>query len=195
VTSLDPFLSRPGTRRGFLRSSAVAVGGGSAVLLGACGDEEEESDKSESSPERADAEILNGLIDVENTVIAAYTAGAPLLKGDLVRVGRQILTQEKEHADALSQAVLDLGGRPSKPKADYTGQFPRLREQEQVLRLTDQMENTVIAAYLDALPKLSNGELRAQAASIVTSEAEHLAVLHGAMGRPQAPSAFVAGGR
>jgi rubrerythrin len=191
----DPVLHRPGSRRGFLRSSALAVGGASAALVAACGDEEQKSPESASSAERAEAEILNALIDVENTVIAAYTAGAPLLKGDLVRIGRQILTQEKEHADALSQLVLDLGGRPSKPKADYTRDFPRLSEQGQVLRLTSRMENTAIAAYIDALPKLSNGEIRARAASILASEAEHLSVIQGALGRPQVPTAFVVGGR
>jgi rubrerythrin len=165
------------------------------VLLSACGEEEKKQDESESSAERADAGVLNGLIDLENTVIAAYTAGAPLLKGDLVKLGRQILSQEKEHADALSQAVLDLGGQPSKPQADYTAQFPRLREQADVLSFASQLENRAIAAYVDALPKLSNGDLRARAASIVTSEAEHLSVLLGAQGRPQAPAAFVVGGR
>ena len=64
-----------------------------------------------------------------------------------------------------------------------------------MLRLTSQMENRVIAAYLDALPKLTSGEIRARAASILASEAEHLSVIQGALGRPQVPTAFVVGGR
>ena len=51
------------------------------------------------------------------------------------------------------------------------------------------------AAYLDALPRLSSHDLRATAASIVTTEAEHASVLLGALGRPQVPTAFVVGKR
>jgi len=50
-----------------------------------------------------------------------------------------------------------------------------------------------IAAYLDALPKLSSPDLRATAAAIVTTEAEHVSVLLGALGRPPVPTAFVTG--
>ena len=57
------------------------------------------------------------------------------------------------------------------------------------------IENRAIAAYLDALPKLSSPDLRATVASIVTTEAEHASVLLGALGRPQVPSAFVVGRR
>ena len=57
------------------------------------------------------------------------------------------------------------------------------------------IENTAIAAYLDALPKLSSPDLRATAASIVTNEAQHVSVLQGALARPEVPAAFVVGKR
>ena len=103
------------------------------------------------------------------------------------------IVQEKDHADTLSTAVSQLGGHPARPKASYD--FPHVRNQRDVLLLVNMIENTAIAAYLDALPKLSSPDLRATAASIVTTESEHASVLLGALGRPQVPSAFVVGRR
>ena len=62
-----------------------------------------------------------------------------------------------------------------------------------MLRFAVDLENTAIAAYIDALPKLSDGDLRATAASIITNEAEHLSLLLDALGRDPTPSAFVTG--
>jgi rubrerythrin len=62
-----------------------------------------------------------------------------------------------------------------------------------VLKFAVDLENTAIAAYIDALPKLGKGDLRATAAAIVSNEAEHVAVLLGALGREQVPGAFVFG--
>jgi rubrerythrin len=181
-------LRDPHSRRNFLRASGVGVGGGSAAFLAACG-----SAKKKAKGPSADVDILNSAIDLENMAIAAYTAGAPLLKGEILKLGRQFLAQEKEHADALSQTVMHAGGRPDRPKSSYD--FPRVRTQEEVLRLVATIENVAIAAYIDALPKLSSGDLRATATSILTTEAEHLAVIVGALGQPQAPTAFVVGKR
>ena len=63
-----------------------------------------------------------------------------------------------------------------------------------MLRFAIELENTAIAAYIDALPKLSQGDLRATAAAIVTNEAEHIAVLLDALGdEPGARTRFVTG--
>lgn len=184
----ERFLADPLSRRRFLGASGVACAGGSAAFVAACGGGAKK-DKGASS----DVVILNSAIDLENMVIAAYTAGAPLLKGEVLKLGREFLGQEKEHADALSTAVTQLGGAANQPRPSYD--FPRVRSQPDVLRLATMIEDTAIAAYLDALPKLSSADLRATVASIATNEAEHVAVLQGALGRPQVPAAFVVGGK
>ena len=185
----ERFALDPVSRRRFFHASGVATAGGSAALLAACGGG---SGKSQSkAATETDIAVLNSAIDLENTAIAAYTAGAPLLKGELLKLGREFLGQEKEHADALSTAVTHLGGHPSRPKAAYD--FPRVRTQRDVLLLANMIEHQAIAAYLDALPKLSSPDLRATAAAIVTTEAEHVSVLLGALGRPPVPTAFVTG--
>jgi rubrerythrin len=181
---VEALLRDPLSRRRFLCGSGVAVGAGSAAVLAACG----EGGKKEPA---ADVDILNSAIDLEHMSIAAYTAGAPLLMGELLTLARQFLGHEKEHANELSQIVLDAGGRPNKPKPRYD--FDKFSSQQDVLRLLAMIENVAIAAYIDALPKLSSGDLRATAASIVTDEAEHLSVALGSLGQPQVPSAFVVG--
>ena len=66
-----------------------------------------------------------------------------------------------------------------------------------MLRFAVDLENTVIEAYLDAIPKLSSPDLRQTGAAIVSNEAEHISVLLGALnpGDPaaQVPNAFVTG--
>ena len=176
----------PFSRRSFFRASGVVVGGGSATFVAACGG----GGKKEPA---ADVAILNSAIDLEHMAIAAYTAGTPLLTGENRTLARQFLGHEKEHANELSQTVLDAGGRPNKPRPRYD--FQKFATQQDVLRFLAMIENVAIAAYIDALPKLSSGDLRATAAAIVTDEAEHLSVALGALGQTQVPSAFVVGQR
>jgi rubrerythrin len=191
---IDSFLRDPLSRRRFFRMSGVSVAGGSAVFLAACGgddDTETGAEGVDAGGSEGDVEILNSALDLELMAVAAYTAGAELLEGDVLEVGQQFLEQEQEHADGLSTAIRDLGGTPNEARAMYD--FPELGSQEDVLRFAVELESTAVAAYIDALPKLTSGELRGTAAAIVTNEAEHIAVLLGALDMPQVPDAFVTG--
>jgi rubrerythrin len=190
---IDGFLRDPLSRRRFFRMSGVSVAGGSAMFLAACGDDTK-SPSAATAPDEsddADVEILNSALDLELMAVAAYKAGAARLKGDVLKVGKLFLEQEQEHADGLMAAIKDAGGTPNRAKASYD--FPRLTSQRDVLRFAVDIENTAIAAYIDALPKLGKGDLRATASAIVANEAEHVAVLLGALGEQQAPAAFVVG--
>ncbi|MGH2944135.1 MAG: DUF4439 domain-containing protein [Solirubrobacteraceae bacterium] len=189
---IDSFLRDPLSRRRFFRMSGVSVAGGSAVFLAACADDTsapvvtgpDESDQ-------ADVEILNGALDLELMAVAAYKAVASQLRGDVLQVGKAFLEQEQEHADGLASAIKDAGGMPNRAKSSYD--FPELRSQSGALRFAVELENTAIAAYIDALPKLTKRDLRATAAAITTTEAEHLAVLREALGTEPVPAAFVTG--
>jgi hypothetical protein len=123
--------------------------------------------------------------------VAAYKTGAPHLKGDVLAIGKLFLEQELAHVDVLASAIKAAGGKPNKAAASYD--FPELRSQADVLRFAVDVENTAIGAYIDALPKLGKGDLRATAAAILSNEAEHVAVLLGALGMQQVPDAFVVG--
>jgi bacterioferritin (cytochrome b1) len=190
---IEGFPRDPLSRRRFMSASGVSLAGGSAALLAACGDDTK-SPGVQTGPDesdQADVEILNSVLDLELMAVAAYKASAALLTGDVLQVGKAFLEQEQEHADGLAQAIKDAGGTPNRAKASYD--FPKLSSQNGALKFAADLENTVIAAYIDALPKLSQRDLRATAAAIVTTAAEHVAVLLGALGDNQVPDAFVTG--
>jgi rubrerythrin len=188
---VDGFLRDPLSRRRFFARSGVAVAGASATFLAACSDDTKLAPLGPDESDEADVEILNAALDLEHMAVAAYTAGAPLLKGEVRTAGKLFLEQEREHADGLASAIKKAGGKPNRALASYD--FPELRSQADVLRFAVDLENTAIAAYVDALPKLGDGALRATAASIIANEAEHIAVLLGALGLEQVPDAFVVG--
>jgi bacterioferritin (cytochrome b1) len=191
---IDGFLRDPQSRRRFFHRSGVIAGalGAPAVLL-ACGDSTTTPNvvTGPDESDRADVEILNGVLDLELMAVAAYKLGAGRLRGSVLAIGKTLLEQEQAHADGLMAAIKDAGGTPNRAKSSYD--FPVLRSQSDVLRFAVDIENTAIAAYIDALPKLSQGDLRATAAGIITNEAEHIALLLDAMGRNPVPAAFVIG--
>ena len=189
---LDSFLRDPQSRRRFFRTSGVSLAGGSAMFLAACTDDTKNPVKiGPDESDQADVEILNGALDLELMAVAAYKAGARLLRGPVLQIGQTFLEQEQEHADGLASAIKDADGMPNRAKSTYD--FPVMRSQADVLRFALDLEQTAIAAYIDALPKLSNGDVRATAAAIITNEAEHAAILLDALGRDPVPAAFVTG--
>ena len=163
--------------------------GGAPVLLAACGGGDDESGK--PKPRSADVDVLNTALDVEHTAVAVYTAGEPVLRGPTRALGREFLDQERKHAAALVRAIEDLGGTPNKPRTHYD--MPPLPDQNAFLTFARDFENTAVAAYIEALPKLTHPQLRATAAAILTIEAEHISTLLAAMGEDRVPEAFVTG--
>jgi len=189
---LDHFLRDPQSRRRFFRTSGVSVAGASAVFLAACSDDTKNPVKAgDDESDQADVEILNGTLDLEFMAVAAYKAGAARLTGDRLAIVKLFLEQEQEHADGLAAAIEDADGQPNRARSDYD--FPALATEADVLRFAVDIENTAIAAYIDALPKLSKQDLRSMAASIITNQAEHVSVLLDALGREPVPAAFVTG--
>ena len=58
-------------------------------------------------------------------------------------------------------------------------------------RLLHQLESTQIAGYLRAIPRLSPGPLRAEVASVLANDAQHISILRLAQDANPLPSAFV----
>jgi rubrerythrin len=187
----DSFQRDPLSRRRFLQTSGVGIAGGSATFLVACGHDDSGGNDADAQRAEVDVEILNGALDLELMSVAAYIKGAARLKGDVLQIVKGFLEQEQAHVDALVKAIRDAGGAPNKAKTTYD--FPALRSQPDVLKFAIEFENTAVAAYIDALPKLTQGDLRATAAAILTNEAEHISVLRGALGLAPVPAAFVTG--
>jgi rubrerythrin len=161
-----------------------------AAGLGACGSGTSATPASSSHERTDDLEIVNGALDIEHRSIAAYGAAIGHLAGADATLARRVREHERAHADALSTLVAELGAKPSQPPASYS--LRPLRGRSDTLAFLGGVENTAIAYYVDALPKLS-GALRHVVLGIVASEAEHLALLRVALGLSAAPTAFVWG--
>ncbi len=197
---VDQFLRDDRSRRAFFSTAGVSLAGGSAVLLAACGGNGGGSTSTSGGGQSTgksgsgDVAILNSALDLEHMAVAAYTAGAPLLKGATLKAAKQILMQEQEHAQGLMQAIKQMGGTPNKAKPASAYNFPKLSNAMGVLKFANNIENTAIAAYIDAIPKLSDPKLRQTAAAITTDEAEHVTFLLQGLGmKPGFPDAFVTG--
>lgn len=186
---LGEIIRDPVSRRGFLATSGVTFVGGSAVFISACGNDSD----ADGSPSDADTDvaILNDALALELTAVEVYSKGSKLLNGSKLAAARAFLTQEQEHADALTKAIKLRGGEATADPIPLD--FSEVKGSRAPLSLATDVENVAIAAYIDAIPRLSTGELRATAAEIAADGAEHVAVLAGALGRPQAPDAFVTG--
>ncbi|HEX3316875.1 MAG TPA: DUF4439 domain-containing protein [Solirubrobacteraceae bacterium] len=181
-------------RRAFLAVAGTALAGG---LLSACGSGGADDSNGiatatgaeQSTAASADVAILNQALMVELRAVAAYQAAAGHLTGAPRRTAQQFEAQEREHVDALSQAVTALGATPTTSRDRFA--VPDRRAPAAVLRFTAGVEQIMIAQYLDLIPKLSSQNLRGTFASILTVEAQHLAVLREESGQEPVPDAFV----
>jgi rubrerythrin len=186
------------------RLLSLAALGGTSTLLAACGGSTQNKGQGPTSGEKSqdssaerpgtdvnDLVVLNSAIDLEHEAVAAYTAAMGVLTGDNLRAARQLRDQERQHIVRLGAAIRQMGGKPNAARGSYS--FPRLRTEQDVLRFASRLENTAIAAYIDAIPRINSAELRAGVASILANEAEHLAILNSASGLRTAPDAFVTG--
>jgi Ferritin-like domain len=191
----------PSSRRSLLRAAAAGIAG--LVVVGCGSSSQPLRVQLERSPslQRTDVEVLNHLLDVEHLGIAAYTAAIPLLEPDLGKPGSSagsveswpslFLNDELAHAGQLTGMVKAVGGNPNEPAPSYDLGHPRTNEE--VLALLQEVERVQIAAYLEALPRLSLGRLRQQAVAMMANDAQHIAAVRVSLGQPPVPSAFVTG--
>jgi hypothetical protein len=135
--------------------------------------------------------MLERVLDLEYHSTAAYTAAIPLLSGRAATAAKRFLDQDLTHAGELSGLVRDAGVKPPMPQPSYDLGHPR--SVTDVLELLHAVERNVIAAYLDAIPRLAPGSVRSAVASLLANEAQHVAVLRATLGRPPVPFALVTG--
>lgn len=183
------------SRRAILSRSGAGVAAGAAAVLAGCASKSHLPNVHKIPPQArsADVEILNGLLVLEYKAIAAYTAGIPLLEGRHVQTAaRQFLSQEISHSGEVYALVRQAKGIAPHPKASYP--FGRPRGHKDVLTLLHTLEQEQIAAYLDAIPNVSPGPVRAALSSILANDAQHLVVVRRALHLEPIPAAFVTGG-
>jgi len=179
----------PSSRRTVLLAAGAGVAG---ALVAGCGGESIKQQVHNSPAALAnDVDLLNRLLHLEHMAIAAYTAGIPLLDQPTAKAGQLFLNDEISHAGDVAGLVREAGGKPIKPAPSYALGHPRTSEE--VLMLLHSVENAQIAGYLYAIQRLEPGVVKQQVASILANDAQHVAVVRAALGRPAIPSAFVTG--
>ena len=174
------------SRRRLLAGAGVLVAG----ALPGCGSGSSGPPAPSGHEPTDDVEIANSALDIEHLAIASYAWAAPRLTGAAASLARRIEAQERAHAAALTALIGDLHGVPNAPLSNYP--LRSLRGHADALGFLGDLENTAIAFYIDALPKLSQ-PFRHVMLGIVASEAEHLAMLRSSLGLAPAPQAFVWG--
>jgi hypothetical protein len=181
------------TRRTILSRSGVVLAAGAGLAIAGCGSQHRRPHR-KLSPERehADIGVLNHLLGIEHVAAAAYTAGIPLLSGDIAADCRRFLDDELAHAGELFLLIKRQNGTPVKPQATYPlGGTPGSRID--VLTLLHTIERRQITAYLEAIPLVAPGAARAALAAILGSDAQHVAVVRGALGEAPLVGPFVTG--
>jgi hypothetical protein len=180
--------AEPSSRRTLLGAAA----GAGLLVLSACGSSGIRARvKKVGTVPALDVPILNHLLDVELLGIAAYTAGIPLLASAAQDAAKQFLLQELSHAGELAGLVKEAHRRPHELQPSYALGHPRTAHD--VLVLLHGIERAQLNAYLDAIPRLSGGPVRAAAAALLANDAQHVAVLRTHLGEPPIPAAFVTG--
>jgi Ferritin-like domain len=165
------------------RSLLVTAAGG--VLLPGCGKASTNEDRGGDEQRDRDAERL-GDVELLQGLLALERQSAGLYAQQSGRLFRRLEAHEREHAARLEDALRRRGAKAGEHR--WTGEGDGLA-------LARKIEETAIAAYLDALPKVVDAELRGVLASIVTVEASHLAEVRRAQGLQPANESFVTGRR
>jgi hypothetical protein len=140
---------------------------------------------------RVDVEILNQSLELERRTVEAYIAGIPLLDRSDAKAAKQFLNEELQHTGELLSLIKAAKGKAIPRAASYDLGHPR--DGGEVLALLHELERRQIAGYLDAIPRLSPGPVRAAVATILANDAQHVSILRLAQGAAPAPSAFVTG--
>jgi hypothetical protein len=176
------------SRRQLLRVSAAA---GAATALGGCGGSAHHQRRLRDAVSDHDVALLNHSLGLERLAIAAYEAAIPLLGGHEKLLATEFLKQELLHAGRLIALINALGGPATNRPQTYP--LGRPRTPRQLVKLLHQVEQVQVEAYVEAIPELSEGHLRAAVASILAADAQHVAIIRDALGEAPVPAAFPSG--
>lgn len=194
MTKPNPIALVSPARRLFLFESTAVTLSGTAVALLAGVPRLARAANSAEGPALTDIQILNAALAAEREAIAAYQVGAEsgLLQKKVLNTAVQFQGHHKAHADVLAGTIKKLGGEPAAPPAKYDFPVNQLKSQKDVLEFAAKLERGAMTAYAGAIPKFENRNLSHAAASILSDEAMHWAVLRQVLGLDPVPGAFFA---
>lgn len=135
--------------------------------------------------------VLNRVLGFERRAIAAYEAAIPLLSGADKVIATVCLKQDLLHAGRLIALITEFGGVAAAQAESY--KLGRPRSKRQLVALLHEAELFQVAGYLEAIREVPDGRLRATIGSILANDAQHVALLRGALGESPVPSPFPSG--
>jgi Ferritin-like domain len=94
---------------------------------------------------------------------------------------REIMDDEAKHV-SFFEAALEKAGAPVRPKPTFKGLARS--NQSDFITMAGTLENVGVAAFLMAIPAISDKTYMAAAASIVTIEARHAGFVNALLGKP-----------
>jgi Ferritin-like domain len=169
----------------------VSAAAGAATALGGCGGSAHHARRLRDAVSDHDVALLNRSLGLERLAIAAYEAAIPLLARRDKLIATEFLKQELLHAGRLIALINALGGPVTTRPQTYP--LGRPRTPRQLVKLLHQVEQVQVEAYVETIPRLSEGHLRADVGSILAADAQHVAIIRGALGEVPVPAAFPSG--
>ena len=135
----------------------------------------------------SDVDILNFALTLEYLEAEFYSLARDVkLRPELSELAVQFGEDERQHVDALVGTIRALGAKPeSKPSFSI-----EMKDERDFLRLAVELEDTGVAAYNGAAPRIEDKAILAAAGSIVQVEAKHAGALRSRAGMDPAPAAF-----
>lgn len=135
-----------------------------------------------------DVGILNFALTLEYLESTFYDEAKTRAKasGELKSLIGLLADDEKQHVEALTATIKQLGGKPvAEPKFD----FP-YKSTAEFLKLAQTFEDTGVSAYNGAGPAIKSKEVLGAAGTIVQVEARHAAAIRLQNSEEPAPEAF-----
>jgi hypothetical protein len=132
---------------------------------------------------------LLAALDLERQTIAAYAAGLPLLGHPARDAAQHFLDQELSHAGEIAGLIEAAGVKA--PKAGSVYDLGQPAGVKGVIELLHDLEQRQLTLYLDLVPQVGDGKVRAALTAVLGSDAQHLALLAGLLGENPIPSALL----
>ena len=190
-------MSEPGdgrSRRALLGGAVAAAG---TVVLAGCGGSSGSagtdsttgtSPSADASPR--DVELLTPALELERRTVDAYVACIPLLNPTNAKAAALWMSAEIQHTGVLIGLIFQAGTK-AQPRANSYDIGPMPSNQAQALARLASLEQLQISYYLRIISQLQLATARAAVGTILSSDAQHIALLRLVQGKPAVPSAFV----
>ena len=175
------------TRRQAIAGGALATAAALApVRLAAAADD----------PKKLSARLLAAALREELTGVVAYEAiaNSGKLGERATLLFRQLLDQERQHAEALTKSVEELDGKPPQaPRRSEIRGLTSVNDDASAARFAIILEQRSLDAFSDAALELTDSNVIRTVATILGAEGGHLVLLRELAGDPRLTTAFESG--